>query len=74
MARPSDGSDFAQRSVMDKQHKQQQSRLVTIDGIPATVISPRIFKKSGKLGWYSQQPTVIDGKDATIQVLVYFNE
>jgi len=47
-------------------------KLVKIDDMPLTVVSPRQFK-SGKQGYYSQQPTVIDGKDATVQVLIYFD-
>jgi hypothetical protein len=55
----------------------QKPRVVSIDGVPATVIQPRTFEKEirgtkrVRQGYYSQQRTVIDGKPATIQVLVY---
>ena len=52
----------------------QKPRLVSIDGDPATVIQPHTFKKSGKKGWFSQQNTVLDGKPATIQVMIYPTE
>lgn len=51
----------------------RKPRLVKIDDEPVTVITPRKFK-SGRSGWFSQQTTVIDGKPAMIQVLIYHTE
>ena len=52
-------------------------RLISIDGQPLTVVAPREFKKTirgnerTRQGYYGQQRTVIDGKPATVQVLIY---